>query len=46
MVKTKLHYKGTETNLWDFAKDADLVNSDYPAEKVIFEDKVRRGRLV
>ena len=48
MVKVKIMYRGESVNLWDLpemgAQDSQHVS--YYEEKVIFEDKVRKGRLV
>ena len=44
MVKTKLLYRGTEMNLWDFAETES--SCDYSSEKVIFDEKVRKGKLI
>ena len=43
MVKTKLFYRGTELSLWDFAQTES--SSDFLDEKVLFDDKARKGRL-
>jgi len=51
MFKTKLVYKGEETSVWDFAGLGDSNQSDDMSpigyyDKAIFEDKVRKSRLL
>lgn len=41
MFKVKLLYRGEEMNLWDFA----ALGEEPVYEKVMFEEKVRKGRL-
>ena len=47
MLKVKLHYRGEPMTLWDYAGMSSPDQAGpYMSERVIFDDKVRQGRLL
>ena len=50
MCKVKLLFRGQEISLWEFAEiwmdKSGGMHSDNTYQKVIFDDKVRKGKLV